>query len=605
MKLRHTRQLRCTFADSLRALFITSASCHQAASAEVQYFIDILNDGSFPVPSPTVLSHVRFVLDCAFMLQQRRRNKYLFEQAERCPCIYVLSDSSPQGHTNRLMSECFIVLAEDLPHIAHKVWRLITIGNVSWENDHDEERVAEERGIVLWLNKVIYHHVLPPVGLGSARCSLAHECHAFYHSLYLETGSASLLSKMTHAVTSVTTDKGTESGMVLAPDVPFDDYFPYFAQSDFLPDGDDVSRPQSQGRDARSAAGGNASRPRSEGRPSECDAAMMASDDKLGMKQALPIHGLSHFINNVTKGIADAMPYYWAEVYPLMNGLAGFLKARFTRERFVETCLSSAGAEFYKPFFATFNFTLMGWRFGSMAAVSLNLLKLEYPLMTFWNSAAFNFKEPTESHLDQEGEDQERTEQQPKPHSVKPEGPSVQLASSAATSLFLRSWCQMFQHVANIISHMQHWAEGCPCHSLLAEGFVQRQRELAQRLFLDKEDGVMSCPLAGRRAPELACGVFSKFVDMAWHQGVCGIMPMLGGISPEERQKVLTDFEGAQQHLMFSIESELACWRQTPLVFCGIGHANNELAKAAVAFGLSQWEGPNDEEKAAAHVVTI
>ena len=392
MKLRHAKQLRCTFADSLRALFLPRATSHQSAFAEVQYFIDILNDGSFPVPSPTVLSHIRFVLDCAFMLQQRRRNKHVFEQAERCPCIYVLSDSSPQGHTNWLMSECFIVLAEDLPRVAQQVWRLILIGNVSWENDHDEERVAEELGIVLWLMKVISHHVLPPVGLGSARCSLAHECHAFYHSLYLETGSASLLSKMTHAVTSVTTDKGTESGMVLAPDVPFDDYFPYFVQSDFLPDGEDVSRPQSQSRDARSTAGGNASRPRSEGRPAECDAAMMASDDKIGMQQALPIHGLSHFINNVTKGIADAMPHYWAEVYPLMNGLAGFLKARYTRERFVETCLSSARAELYKPLLATFNFTLMGWRFGSMAAVSLNLLKLEFPLMTFWNIDAFNLR---------------------------------------------------------------------------------------------------------------------------------------------------------------------------------------------------------------------
>ena len=90
----------------------------------------------------------------------------------------------------------------------------------------------------------------------------------------------------------------------------------------------------------------------------------------------------------------------------------------------------------------------------------------------------------------------------------------------------------MFQHVADIISHMQHWAEGCPCHSLLAEGFAQRQRELAQRLFLDTEDGVMSCPLAGRRAPELACRVFSKFVEMTWQQGVVGIMPMLGGITP-------------------------------------------------------------------------
>jgi len=68
---------------------------------------------------------------------------------------------------------------------------------------------------------------------------------------------------------------------------------------------------------------------------------------------------------------------------------------------------------------------------------------------------------------------------------------------------------------------------------------------------------------------------------------------------------VLADFEGAQQHLMFSIESELACWRQTPLVFCGIGHASDELAKEAVAFGLSQWEALSDEDKAAAHIVTI
>jgi hypothetical protein len=629
MKLRNAKQLRCTFADSLRALFLRNATHHHAASAEVQYFIDILNDGSFPVPSPTIMSHIRFVLDCAFMLQQRRRNAHFFEGKDARPCIYVLSDSSPQGHTNWLMSECFIVLAENLPDVSHKVWRLIQLGQKSWEDDHDVDRVQEERDLVLWLKKAISHHVLPPVGLGSARCSLAHECHAFYHSLYLETGSASLLSEMTHSVTAVTTDKGTESGMVLAPDVQFDDYFPYFANSPLLSDCEDAPRPQSEARAASRTAGGDASRPRSEGRPAgsasrprsegrpagSADSNTVGQDasrsrpdgshHKLGMQQALPVHGLSHFINNVTKGIADAMPHYWDEVYPLMNGLAGFLKARHTRERFVETCLSSSRAELYKPLFATFPYTLLGWRFGSLAAVSLNLLKLEFPLFTYWNKAAFNFEEPSKHREGEEDEDPERNQQQPRPHSAKPEGPSVKLASSAAMSVWFWSWCRMFQRIADIIAHMQHWAEGCPCHSLLTGTFAQRQHELSRRLFLDKKDGVLSCPLAGRRAPELACGVFSKFVEMAWHQELSGIMPMLGALTAEDRQKVLADFEGAQQLLMFAIETELACWRQTPLVFCGIGHANDQLAKDAVAFGLSQWETFSDEEKEAAHVVTI
>eukprot|EP00969_Alexandrium_andersonii_P280095 12381908-Alexandrium_andersonii.AAC.1 len=57
--------------------------------------------------------------------------------------------------------------------------------------------------------------------------------------------------------------------------------------------------------------------------------------------------------------------------------------------------------------------------------------------------------------------------------------------------------------VADVLGHMEHWAESCPCHGHLPE---------ARRLALAKRWEVSSCPLATRRAPELATGAFRRFL---------------------------------------------------------------------------------------------
>lgn len=46
---------------------------------------------------------------------------------------------------------------------------------------------------MLLVRQCIQHHDNIPVGLASARASLAHECHAWFHALFMETGSPKVM----------------------------------------------------------------------------------------------------------------------------------------------------------------------------------------------------------------------------------------------------------------------------------------------------------------------------------------------------------------------------------------------------------------------------
>ena len=154
------------------------------------------------------------VLDVAYMMRLRRRSASLFEPSAvgldgdfARPGLYVLVDSSPHENMNWLMGEYQLVSGAHLPRVCASFWRLCALGKFSPEDDFDELRIEEEREAVYFVRDSVQRHTLPPVGLGSARSSLLHEAHAFYHSMYLETGSAGLLATMVRCVTSISTDK--------------------------------------------------------------------------------------------------------------------------------------------------------------------------------------------------------------------------------------------------------------------------------------------------------------------------------------------------------------------------------------------------------------
>ncbi len=62
-------------------------------------------------------------------------------------------------------------------------------------------------------------------------------------------------------------------------------------------------------------------------------------------------------------------------------------------------------------------------------------------------------------------------------------------------------YAEMICHLFGVVEHAMHWCEGCSCHrSFDADGAVDGER-------LDPDPlRQKSCPLAGRRTPEMAIG---------------------------------------------------------------------------------------------------
>ena len=107
--LRADSNLKKALVSSLHVLF------QGGLGGEANYFASILEDKSFPMPSPTTLGRMRFVLDIACMLQKRQEHSVMFQRShDASSALLSLLDSSSQGNVNWLMIEYFRVQASNL-----------------------------------------------------------------------------------------------------------------------------------------------------------------------------------------------------------------------------------------------------------------------------------------------------------------------------------------------------------------------------------------------------------------------------------------------------------------------------------------------------------
>lgn len=171
------------------------------------YFKDILLDGSFSVPSPSVLSQMRFILDAGLMLMQRditAKHCSADDDAKYAPTYYHMFDSSPQGGMNWFMSQYDLIQGKHIKDVGYSMLALWRLG-MSRRDDGLDENEETEASCMQTLAQCIEHHDNIPVGLGSGRSSLCYEVHAWYHALYMETGHVAtlLMPKLMLAVASV------------------------------------------------------------------------------------------------------------------------------------------------------------------------------------------------------------------------------------------------------------------------------------------------------------------------------------------------------------------------------------------------------------------
>ena len=572
--------LRHALLQSCKLLFPQSAH---------SFLEQCLSENLLPLPSHSVLSQASFYLDMALMLRMREKHHEHFASLKNVGALYLMADSSPQGHTNWLMLQYFRIgqhdllpcanAARELTNAALRIQRCQETQMAITEDDLEMERCQS-----LVLTTGIQKHPMVPVGLGSARADIWHELRAMYHAMYLETGSASLLAAMAQSVTAVVSDRGTEAGIPQTHPVPFNMFFPHLSSGvSFEMDGADLlAMPVQERPDAPHP---NLDDLGEAGQVPGEDRHAVEQEPRLSMQQSLPIPGCLHIVHNATRNMLHAMPNFEGKAKKPFAAVVDVLRSSYTRQRFVATCLDGEG-RVYANMFVTFPHTVVKWRFGTLAAVCKDLLPLEQVLRRFWDLDKIRFHAP-DRPVRQEpdagpafGDDHLR-------------GPNLEVASEAIGSHAFWAWLRMVNELAEIVSHVENWFQSCPCHNTLDS--QQRMQKLHGR----------SCPLRGLRAPELAAGAFEPFLqEIAALSAAAVTLMHTRHCQVPDRAWILADFEAAQQHLLFAFIMQTACWDHLPHKLCGIGHSDPDVARAQAAVCLRLWAGFSEEQQAAAHPAT-
>ena len=106
-------------------------------------------------------------------------------------------------------------------------------------------------------------------------------------------------------------------------------------------------------------------------------------DPVISFERTLGFAGGLHIVHGIAKGMMMAMAAF-KEIHKQLDVTTQVLHHRWTRERFVASCLTSPTTVGWKPMFDTFDATIVGWRWGSVCECTRELLKRENILRNCW-----------------------------------------------------------------------------------------------------------------------------------------------------------------------------------------------------------------------------
>ena len=154
----------------------------------------------------------------------------------------------------------------------------------------------------------------------------------------------------------------------------------------------------------------------------------------------------------------------------------------------------------------------------------------------------------------------------------------------------------MLLRMQTILETCLAWAEGCGCHSYVSQDGQHTSPHTRVRQFRELLGGSQhqcmyeTCPMRGRRAPELACGdLAAMFAELCSTQGSfleCW-MPDLG---PKDRQTIIEDFAGGMERIRLLLSMKLLSWEELPWKLAGCAHADMDKARACAMECMSLFD---------------
>ena len=236
---------------------------------------------------------------------------------------------------------------------------------------------------------------------------------------------------------------------------------------------------------------------------------------------AIPIPGMLHIISNLLSDVDTGMTY-WMNFWEQLDNLNALLSNQSRLEKFRATCInrSHPGAKFAEDMFGKKMEVLYSKRWGSVSTFVAKCRTRFDLLQQFWDENLYSGNEKQDSNNKH----------------FNPKG----LTATLANPKFF-AYCDMLCLIHDIIEQLSGWSEGCQCHppnmsaapifqlavplespacakatTLLNRDARERRPDIRSQ-FLGK---LRACPMQGRRAPELAVGIWKNFAQALFSRSI-------------------------------------------------------------------------------------
>ena len=394
----------------------------------------------------------------------------------------------------------------------------------------------------------VQHHVHCPVALGGGKkmADIAQKAAALAHTFSLENPDWSQLLRYLQSFISITTDFGTEAGLSSFR-VALQGLFPSWHDLDPMEVDGEV--PDIDGR-------ANLPRP---------DVLL----DRFFLENALPVLGLQHVVFNLLREVESALPF-WHAFFRELKNFEALLNWKFRSQRFVATCLRNTPFADSQHRFENFNQSLYEARWHEVAKFVAKVLPVLGILRATFDAQRFQRADGVQVDAGEGGAGAGAA-----PAAAADFNPEA-LARSLQSPMFsarliLVSKLQAFPE------DLAGWAEDCPCHSKVCAGLGQYRRS---KLLKAHYGGVPVCPMAGKRAPELAAGhVLEVFQGLAQQTLTDVLSESPLPLDPEMQRDLVRDFGLARNHMQVVLLSKLDHWMRLPWKLCGLAHAEEAVAR--------------------------
>lgn len=385
----------------------------------------------------------------------------------------------------------------------------------------------------------IVEHVHPPAALGVGQRDLLGKAKAIVSTWALQTKPSESLSKFADSIVSHTSDMGVEMSL---PDLHIssvESLLPAWRdRRSFQADVDDAGPPV--GQPAAPAPGLPSSGEEGDGPilDSPChEPEGLPAPGQPGQHlftQSITVAGLQHTIDNLTLDVHKALGA-WPDFYRQLEHFEALLRGNSgdRRRLYVWTCLRESVYAAREPAFDRFSATLYEGRWREVVNFIRKLQPLLFVLSATWDHNKFlrgggvtsgdaaapdGPQGPTQAHARQERQEASSFD------------PAV--TATALRGSFFSHYCQMTLLIEEVPVRLAQWAEGCSCHSCLYDVLSLYKITRVIRNHFGRESS--TCPMAGKRAPELVTGKLAAVAEQVWAAQASELhrMPIHPGAAP-------------------------------------------------------------------------